>query len=208
MVQESMIQGSMIQGRIIEERINPAPSPISMAMSVRDTARGGEGMAPFRCHRQQADVPYDCCVHLWRVAQRGRAEPWQSLWHCRACPVGAFNAGRADRIRLDPFADGICPRCRRSVDRLINQRLCISCYNRHREAQRGRNARGSAPRISLRLHQETVAYRDGRRYHVGHFADVSDRLEAIILAVRKAAGAVALCRARPLFAGQQLELPI
>lgn len=35
---------------------------------------------------------------------------------------------------------------------MVGGLLCISCYNRHREALRGRNAKGTRPGLADRLH--------------------------------------------------------
>ena len=66
---------------------------------------------------------------------------------CRQCPIGRRHAGKEN----DPEA-GIapkaytCTRCGSQGTRMIPKyRLCVSCYNREREAARGRNAKNKRP---------------------------------------------------------------
>src|SRR5450759_2593872 len=93
------------------------------------------------------------CGRLWEAAQIKHAakklEPWEGIATCHTCPIGARNAGREMEAVFQPAAAlaCYCPRCNRPASRLINGRLCISCYNRDREAAIGRNAKGSRPRL-------------------------------------------------------------
>jgi hypothetical protein len=70
---------------------------------------------------------------------------------CRDCPIGAANAGvavRAPQATASAKPMHICPRCGRvGCQRLIPSRgICVSCYNREREIERGRDRRGHIPR--------------------------------------------------------------
>src|SRR5690242_4761066 len=92
----------------------------------------------FRCDRQRMTLSTASCAKLWDSAQRKKPEPWESRFACRNCPVGAAHAGK----QVEPMAAvvdelrQVCPRCTRWAGRLINGRLCVSCYNREREVLR------------------------------------------------------------------------
>ncbi|WP_431860191.1 hypothetical protein [Azospirillum sp.] len=103
----------------------------------------------------------------------------------------------------------ICPRCTREASRLIKGRLCVSCYNREREVERGRNAKGTTPRLGARLHREVLAVNDGTAVRVEVFEHVTSRVEALITVAKRATGAVVFSRPRPeLPVGYQMELAL
>jgi hypothetical protein len=55
-----------------------------------------------------------------------------------------------------------CDRCLVGGSRLIGRKLCISCYNRDREASIGRDRKGNRPRLIDALHVVTMTIvRDG-----------------------------------------------
>lgn len=115
----------------------------------------------FMCERQKTRLTVAGCVRMFNAAHnpQNAPKPWESRAACVGCPVGAGHAGH----RVNPVAEEVhllattCPRCLRQSDRIINGHLCVSCYNRHAEVLRGRNAKGSVPRLSARLHDLEVA---------------------------------------------------
>lgn len=127
----------------------------------RGAARGAPANAPaaldplrmFDCGPKSMRLSVGGCARLWRSAQEHRPEPWEGRAACLVCPVGAANAG----MRVSPVATLtealriVCSRCLNPTPRLINERFCISCYNRHCEALRGRNARGGRPKLADQL---------------------------------------------------------
>jgi hypothetical protein len=115
----------------------------------------------FTCVRRNVTLSTAGCGRMWRSANGATApERFEGRYACRGCPIGESNfVGRAP----DPYAVlresvcGRCSRCFRSADRLIWPKIlgfCISCYNRHREAILGRNAKGHPPEIMQLLHTE------------------------------------------------------
>jgi hypothetical protein len=70
-----------------------------------------------------------------------------------------MNAGEQISVVAEEVAtlSKICPRCLQPAERIINDSLCISCYNRAREAQLGRNAKGGTPQLCARLHDIDMA---------------------------------------------------
>lgn len=55
----------------------------------------------------------------------------------------------------------ICARCDQGTTRLVRGHLCVSCYNREREYDRGYNAKGSAPVKHPPLHQLEIRFQAG-----------------------------------------------
>jgi ribosomal protein L37E len=48
--------------------------------------------------------------------------------------------------KVDTTLAALCVRCGRQSNRMVvSKAVCISCYNREREAKEGRNARGNMP---------------------------------------------------------------
>lgn len=115
-----------------------------------------------------------------------------SLDVCRACPLGAIHAG-VTPISYSPFFGSmICPRCRRGTTRMIQNRVCIGCYNRERELRKGRNARGNAP---VELQRKPLHAVEMRVIVDGHpqrrrVERVVDTLEAVVQTLRTTRGQV------------------
>ncbi len=105
----------------------------------------------FECQRHQGALRLTTttCAGLWHRARRN-AEPDQiRLAPCVGCQVGASNAGAKVRPAAPVQATASvlsCVRCGQSgARRLVGSRLCVSCYNRQREYEAGRNAKGGPP---------------------------------------------------------------
>ncbi len=189
----------------------PAPfrttaAPAAGAIAGLAAAAAAVTAAPvrFRCERQRATLSTTACARMWRTAQERAAppQPWESLAHCYGCPIGARHAGRPDLV---PFAPAtalrlICPRCTRQAARLIHGRLCISCYNRELEARKGRNAKGSRPRLCAVLHAAELAVIEGDGGGAGTVrhvrqAPVVSLAEAMLTIARAAKAPLAFGRA-------------
>lgn len=80
------------------------------------------------------------CSALWKRGQK--ANGWESAFLCRGCLIGATHANAT--VRIAP-KQGMCCRCGATGLRLIDKRICISCYNRQRERIAGRDRRGKVP---------------------------------------------------------------
>lgn len=165
----------------------------------------------MRCERRACSLSVASCAASWAAAQKRRPDPWEGLWHCRSCPIGAASAGKpmpVATVTADALAC-ICPRCERQATRLIAGRLCVSCYNREREVLRGRNAKGTKPRLGAKLHTEVLAVNDGRSVRVEVFEQVTSRVEVLITVAKRATGAVVFSRPRPeMPVGYQMELAL
>lgn len=138
------------------------------------------------------------CSRLWLSAQNDPPKPWEGRLACVTCPIGAANSGR----EISPVAEDVailskvCPRCFRQSDRLIKGVHCVSCYNRQVEADKGRNRKGTRPRLCGVLHQEDFAVTQcGRSRYVAH-SRVTSRVEAILTISKHATDIMDFGRAR------------
>jgi len=151
----------------------------------------------FLCEKQRVRLTEPGCARLWRAAQEKRPEAWEAKYHCFTCQIGAANAGEtisATAAETEALRC-ICPRCRRRSDRIIAGRLCISCYNRQREVNVGRNRKGTRPRLTDVLHTETFAVVTSAGIRVAKAEAVTGILEAMLACARAATGPVAFASA-------------
>jgi hypothetical protein len=157
----------------------------------------------MRCDRLQMTLSRPGCARLWEAAARKRPEAWEGRAACRNCSIGAANAGKKvdpSTVALDEIRM-VCSRCTRTASRLINNELCVSCYNRHREVLVGRNAKGHRPLLADVLHRQIIAVieRDGDRMVRSSLA--VGAAELMIAAARRASGPIAFSRPGVAFDG-------
>jgi hypothetical protein len=152
----------------------------------------------FRCDRRQMTLSRPGCAKLWESALRNRPEPYEGRFACLACPIGAANAGKPIIVTASAteLLRMVCPRCRNPASRLIHSRLCISCYNRHREALAGKNAKGGRPLLCDKLHVQRVAVSDGRVERIVRQNNVVDAPEVMFLLAKSARAVMSFGRRR------------
>ncbi len=87
---------------------------------------------------------------------------------------------------------------------MVSGRFCISCYNRHREALKGRNAKGTRPRLVLR--DVVLNLEDGSVVRRVRHDQVVSAAEAMLAEARCAKGPLAFLSApsRPAEDGWRL----
>lgn len=150
-----------------------------------------DGLTMVDCPPMSARLSAASCIRRWRLAQERVPACWDSLHHCHTCPIGAQRGGAtaavATNAAISLAVAHVCPRCERRAQRLINGRLCISCYNRTREAMIGRNAKGTPPKIMRQIRGETLMVcataKPPSALTVVH---VLSRPEAVVIAARQA----------------------
>lgn len=111
------------------------------------------GTDSFYCEKLSATLQLKTCI------QRHTSG---NFMVCKNCQLGAAHSGRKPvRANLTHF----CVRCQRQATRLIGKQLCISCYNRQREFERGKNRHGNPPtllvadrRIAVTAHDRLVLH--------------------------------------------------
>src|SRR5574343_1497278 len=100
----------------------------------------------FACHRHSGKLTLTpgACASMWR---RGKAaRPFDSVWACKGCAVGAGHAGEPESASPAVAPDTVCVRCGSIGRRMIrSQGICVSCYNREREIAVGKDRRGKPP---------------------------------------------------------------
>lgn len=110
----------------------------------------------FDCPALRASLSTKACGQRWGAAALGST--------CHGCVVGRMHfvdhnpTKRVDRRQSSPRS-GTCTRCGRTDLRLVMSAgsVCVSCYNRQREHEVGRNARGRPPATYRPLRDFEVA---------------------------------------------------
>lgn len=148
------------------------------------------------CERHDMRLTHTACVRLWQSCKDRRPAPWEGRAECVTCRTGAERAGYP--APPPTLADGlrhVCARCLAVRDRMVG-RYCISCYNRNREAQIGRNGKGTRPGLADRLHTVRLTVGNGGSARTISFEHVTGRLEAMMISAKASTGPVYLGRAR------------
>jgi hypothetical protein len=164
----------------------------------------------FFCERQRATLSTGACSRMWAKSNglttdyRGKAytpQPWESLFQCLRCPIGAERNGKTVSSVADLAADlrTVCGRCLRRADRMVNARgdqpLCISCYNRNREVRIGKNAKGGAPVLTLaKLRPVAIQVIGGDQTRIARMDRAASEAELIIIICKKAEGPLMFAR--------------
>ena len=174
----------------------------------------------FSCTRRSARMTTKACTGYFQAAAKKRPDPWSPLFHCRSCPVGASHAGggstpvddakakaAAARQQVIDEWKSVCPRCLRLSSRIIKDNLCVSCYNRSREVEVGKNRKGSAPKLlPARLCTVTMRIIDASGSRVESFTNVTGAVEAMVSVAKQATGWVAFGAVVPaVLEGAELE---
>lgn len=101
----------------------------------------------FRCDRLSAEFTAASCAKRWK-SQQGKEHIGMP---CYRCPIGASHAGQA--VNHAQFQRRECIRCHTLTSKLVRNLLCVSCFNRQLEVQKGKDRRGKPPRAYERLGQ-------------------------------------------------------
>lgn len=145
------------------------------------------GKVFFKCERQRAKLSTDSCASMWRKADELNDGTNSS---CRLCPIGAVHAGEV-AASMSPLKGAlICARCHRNAMRLIGKMLCVSCQNRQYEAEKGRNAKGTAPVKLGTLSKRSIRYRHGDEIRTMVLHKTVDVDELVVAALRDSKKAV------------------
>jgi hypothetical protein len=136
------------------------------------------------CARRNMRLTDTACARSWIGANPEVPPVWEGRHVCHLCPAGAARAGAVVDAMAGALAPLLrtCTRCRRPCDRIINTRLCVSCYNRECEVRKGLNSKGHFPaRVARRLHAASVVAIEGGRVEHVH-ADLSTGVGELLLA--------------------------
>lgn len=170
--------------------------------------------ALFTCERLRARMTEAGCARMFISARERTPYPDEARSACVGCELGARHAGvdieRAREAQRAAELVDFCSECGRSGRRMIGRVICVSCYNRRREAMCGRDARGRVPKFIGRYHPVSLAVTlPGLAATGRNFALVAGRAQAIMIAAQQAKGvaiAIGFQRLSPLPPGALLEL--
>lgn len=155
------------------------------------------GIEMMTCEPQHARLTRRACARMYMSTLSGpRPEPFEARHTCVGCPIGAANSGNPSgyvTVQAQVWRNACC-RCRQSAPRLINGFRCISCYNRHREAIRGRDRKGHRPRLIDRLYTAALVVFDGGKESRFEMERVVDASELLVTLARQAKGPLAFSR--------------
>jgi len=116
------------------------------------------GKLYFRCERMRGTLSTTACADMWRKANDMNDG---NCANCMRCPLGAVHAGEV-AASMSPLKGTLtCASCHRVAGRLIGKHVCVSCYNRRREVEIGRNAKGTAPVKHSNLAARRIRYLHG-----------------------------------------------
>ncbi|MGY3551177.1 hypothetical protein [Bradyrhizobium sp. USDA 4469] len=142
------------------------------------------GRRYFACAPLRCTLSVDACVANWRTSDE--AGMVGGNVQCKHCSVGARHAGGADANTSPLRGTLTCARCHRGAMRLIRGMICVSCYNREREALQGRNGKGNAP-VQLTaemLGRRSVTYQAGGEVRTKVVERALDTVEVMVAALR------------------------
>lgn len=162
-----------------------------------------QDLALVTCERRPLRLTEAACARFFLSSNPVSPPVWEGRVACHGCPAGAARSGSA----IDPLMalrdrlQHVCPRCLKTSQRIIANRLCVSCYNRDLEVRRGTNGKGRPPvRALARLRPSRIVVVDN-----GKALDLADQrsagpLELVLREVRLGSTAVAFGWASPALA--------
>jgi len=160
-----------------------------------------ESIELIDCARRKLRLTAPACARFWSASNPVSPPVWEGRIACHQCPAGAARAGATldtSQIARDRLAR-VCARCLKTSDRIINGRLCVSCYNRDREVKIGRNRKGGVPVRTLRkLFACRVVVVESGRIEVIERDKVSGPVELAICRLRRAKTSIVFGWAPPM----------
>lgn len=146
----------------------------------------------FSCSRMQAHVTLDTCRKNWDEAHaRRRPDDEDRRAACRSCEVGRLLHTESSPVGAkwaDLRHSGECSRCGRRDLRIVAGVECVSCWNRRKESEKGRNARGTTIMFPITLTPRRVGLIIDGKPTYRRFLAIHDG-EAISRAIRQVDGA-------------------
>jgi len=130
----------------------------------------------FNCDKQRGTLSESSCA-----AQYKRHKNNCSGSICTGCEIGAIHAGEKVIYGLP---EKMCCRCGGTDKRLIHARICVSCYNRERELNIGKNGKGKFPVNARLLRPVKVLVAQAGEIQTDSIA-VADTAEAAMAQIRR-----------------------
>jgi hypothetical protein len=186
---------SSLQNRAQLRRNSVAPAQGEMrradGVTYQEVPGLPDGVLMFRCERYKAALLTTACAKRHASSYGPAGAVGESLEKCRGCPIGLAHLG-GESVSRPSILTGqlalMCLRCGRGNVKLVRKTLCPSCANRTYEAERGKNAKGTAP-VKLKLSERMVLFRVGDHGDVQELtAMTGDIAEAILMAIKQNPG--------------------
>ncbi len=141
----------------------------------------------FTCTKTGMRLTPAGCGRLYLSTHEKRPKEWEGRFACLGCQVGKVNAGGEPAGPAELAAEvwhDVCARCLTSGSRVINGRLCVSCYNRDREAAIGRDRKGHRPVLADAIHPVTIVMQRGDQVERLHADRVLAAAEMMVAAAK------------------------
>lgn len=147
-----------------------------------------DGVVMVTCDRRNVRLTSSGCARMYLSAKAERPAQWEARAACVGCASGAARAGQPiNGAEVAALAwRACCSRCRAGGRRLISGDLCISCWNRNREARIGRDRKGHRPRLADALHTTTIVVTEGEAARLVTEHGVLTAAEVMVRAAKKA----------------------
>ena len=172
------------------------------------------GLEMVSCDRRRMTLTRTGCASLYRSAATTTVKPWEGRAACVGCALGAARAGlpTAAAGPAAPVGSHWCVRHEGPAERVIQGRVCVSCYNREREALGSTASAKTKAKPGIRtlaalltVHALTVLHGGRVRHLVSPVA--RDRREAIEALATKLPGGFAIGRAPMRWPGPTEPVP-
>jgi hypothetical protein len=138
----------------------------------------------FFCKQTSMRLTMAGCARLFLSTRDRRPRPGEGRRACVGCQIGVVNAGGQPAGPVELAAEiwkDCCSRCQISGSRLVGGHLCVSCYNRDREAAIGKDRKGRRPVLADAIHpMEIVMTRAGEveRLHADRVLSAAEMMVA------------------------------
>ena len=171
------------------------------------------GLEMVACTRRELTLSAKGCASLYLSTLTDKdVKPWEGRAKCVGCAIGRERAGLAPMAApIAPVGARWCFRCEKTCERVIHKRLCVSCFNREREAvgtavpERVRRKPGvAALRAELARHPLTVIHTGGVHQVLSPLA--RNRREAMEVATIDIAGPVSFSRGAIRWPGRGIRI--
>jgi len=156
-----------------------------------------ENVELFHCTQRKLTLTRAGCARLHSSCGRDRPKPWEGRHGCMFCATGAENRRHLAGLPEPPIFiaalpwRSTCGRCLRKSDRIIHKSLCVSCYNRDREARLGHNAKGGRPMLCDQLRPQVIVVAEEGRVRQVRQDLATGALELMLGVIKAVSGPVA-----------------
>lgn len=140
----------------------------------------------FGCPAGLGTMSTTFCADLHRKSRTKAFILEHKRKECRFCPFGALHAGeRETALGSRLYGALLCSRCERHANRLVDGRICVSCYNRERENITGLNAKGNPLKLIRKYYQVPILLAKESEVQLRYMDRVMSMSEGVITVLLK-----------------------